>query len=86
MGTKNNPGAFDCHADAGPDEPTFTLRAKDPVAAEVIRFWIAMRKKHYYDHPGEFDDHREHARWNSATFCAMQFEDWHNKHATGTPA
>ena len=28
MGTKNNPGKYDCYEKAGPDEPIFTLRAK----------------------------------------------------------
>lgn len=29
MGTKNNPGAFDCYANAEPDEPMFVLLARD---------------------------------------------------------
>lgn len=39
MGTKNNPGEFDCYAKAGPDEPIFTLRAKDPFAADMVELW-----------------------------------------------
>ncbi len=41
MGTKAEPGEFDCHAAAAPDEPTFTLRANDPIAPEVVRFWLS---------------------------------------------
>ncbi|HAW11807.1 MAG TPA: aspartate decarboxylase, partial [Chloroflexi bacterium] len=30
MGTKNNPGKFDCYDDAHPDEPMFVLLGRDP--------------------------------------------------------
>lgn len=29
MGTKNNPGKYDCYAKLEPDEPHFVLRGKD---------------------------------------------------------
>lgn len=45
MGTKNNPGGFDCHAKARPDEPTFTLLGRDPAAAAAIRYWCLERQK-----------------------------------------
>jgi hypothetical protein len=44
MGTKNNPGKFDCFAAAEPDEPFFTLLGRDPCAPFVIAFWVEMRK------------------------------------------
>jgi len=43
MGTKNNPGPFDHHADAAPDEPVFTLRGCDPLAPVLVRMWAAQR-------------------------------------------
>lgn len=43
MGTKNNPGSFDCHAAADPDEPLFTLLARDPLACYMVRIWAAVR-------------------------------------------
>ena len=43
MGTKNNPGDYDCYAKADPDEPIFTLRANDPCAPATIRQWVANR-------------------------------------------
>lgn len=43
MATKNNPGAFDCYANAEPDEPMFTLLARDSCAAEVVREWARLR-------------------------------------------
>jgi hypothetical protein len=43
MGTKNNPGQYDCYDKADPDEPIFTLRAKDDTAPFTIRMWVAWR-------------------------------------------
>ena len=39
MGTRANPGTFDCYAAAADDEPIFTLRANDPLAANMVRIW-----------------------------------------------
>lgn len=44
MGTKNNPGMFDCLAKLAPDEPYFVLRAQDALAAELVELW-ALRAK-----------------------------------------
>jgi len=43
MGTKNNPGQFDCYSKADGDEPIFVLRGKDPVAAGLVREWVYRR-------------------------------------------
>jgi hypothetical protein len=43
MGTKNNPAAYDCYANAWPDEPMFILLARDPDAASIVRLWAGMR-------------------------------------------
>ena len=45
MGTKKNPGQFDCYAAAGDDEPIFVLRANDPLAPLLVREW----SNRYYD-------------------------------------
>jgi hypothetical protein len=45
MGTKNNPGPYDCYAHAEPDEPIFVLRGKDPAAHIVVAFWAALSKQ-----------------------------------------
>lgn len=39
MGTKNNPGKFDCYAAALPDEPLFVLLARDPQFYELVCKW-----------------------------------------------
>jgi hypothetical protein len=44
MGTKNNPGKYDCYAKADPDEEIFTLRAKDRHAPTLVWLWSALRE------------------------------------------
>lgn len=43
MGTKTNPGQFDCYAKAAPDEPMFVLLGRDPDAALAVAFWAVLR-------------------------------------------
>lgn len=43
MGTKNNPGKFDCYEAADPDEPMFVLLARDASAPHLVRLWAAVR-------------------------------------------
>jgi len=43
MGTKNNPGKFDCLAAAHPDEPTFVLLGRDRDAPALVRRWANVR-------------------------------------------
>jgi hypothetical protein len=45
MGTKNKPAAFDCYANAEPDEPMFVLLARDEKAPHLVREWVLMRGK-----------------------------------------
>jgi hypothetical protein len=49
MGTKQNPGKFDCHANALPDEPMFILLARDPSAPGLVKEWGAIRADAVYD-------------------------------------
>lgn len=43
MGTKNNPGKFDCYANASSDEPMFILLARDALASELVDEWARRR-------------------------------------------
>lgn len=43
MGTKNNPGLFDCYNNVLPDEESFTVLARDPDFAAVVEFWAQRR-------------------------------------------
>ena len=39
MGTKNNPGTFDCYANAEGDEPMFVLLGRDKHAPTLVWLW-----------------------------------------------
>lgn len=43
MGTKNNPGRFDCYHAADPDEPMFVLLARDRLAPYLVSIWAKVR-------------------------------------------
>lgn len=45
MGTKNNPGDFECHSKADPDEPFFTLLGRDRHAGFLVSLWALLRQK-----------------------------------------
>lgn len=66
MGTKNNPGAFDCYTKAGPDEPIFTLRANDPLAPDAVEDWALA-----YEARGG-----DKAKVDEALNCAHQMRVW----------
>lgn len=44
MGSKKEPGAFDCYANAKPDEPMFVLLGRDAGAGLLVRIWVKMRE------------------------------------------
>jgi hypothetical protein len=45
MGTKNNPGKYDCYANAAPDEPMFVLLGRDPCAPILVQLWALIREE-----------------------------------------
>lgn len=44
MATKNNPGDYDCYANAEPDEPMFILLGRDPIAEVLVMLWADIRE------------------------------------------
>ncbi len=66
MGTKNNPGKYDCYESADPDEPMFILLARDPLAPILVRHWAALRK-HLAGNPSKVQEALE---------CADAMEYW----------
>lgn len=74
MGTKNNPGQYDCYAKAAPDEPLFTLRAKDPLAPMLVRLW-ALRAEKAGAEPEKVTEARACADamdvWRKHLFCEI---------------
>lgn len=66
MGTKNNPGQFDCYANAEPDEPMFVLLGRDRHAEVLTRLWAILRA-----HDGEDEE-----KIAEAIQCANNMERW----------
>lgn len=70
MGTKNHPGAFDCYANADPDEPMFVLLGRDRHAGGLVRLWALLRARAEED-PEKIAEALECAeymdRWIAAT-------------------
>ena len=66
MGTKNNPGRFDCYEAADPDEPMFVLLARDPLAPALVELWATLRE-HYAGNPSKVAEARE---------CAKAMREW----------
>lgn len=76
MGTKNNPGAFDCYANAGPDEPMFVLLARDKHAPALVWLWAALREL----------DSEDPAKVKEARECCATMMEWaldHGKKPVG---
>lgn len=66
MGTKNNPGKFDCYANAAPDEPMFVLLGRDPCAPALVQLWAEMRRI-----MGE-----DASKVEEAEACAQTMREW----------
>jgi hypothetical protein len=73
MGTKNEPGAFDCYANALPDEPLFTLLARDPDAPGLVHDWAAKRAAAIRAGRKPASDA---ALVDEARACAVKMERW----------
>lgn len=71
MGTKNNPGVYDCYANALPDEPMFILLARDEKAPFAVRKWA----RRYRLRHGDDEKYRE------AMACARSMEKWREQNA-----
>jgi hypothetical protein len=73
MGTKNDPGKFDCYQRALPDEPTFTLLARDPDFFRLVKKWAKRRMKAIQcgDRP-----QADYALVGEAEKCAWEGQRW----------
>lgn len=72
MGTKNNPAAYDCYAQAEPDEPMFVLLGRDGDAPGLVELWAKIREE-----KGEDPDKVREARQ-----CAEQMREWRLRRRT----
>jgi hypothetical protein len=85
MGTKNDPGKFDCYAALDPNEPHFVLRSTDKLAPGLVRVWTALRENNPIGALDEFTTLVKTAEWyenpnrdklGEALNCAAAMEDW----------
>jgi hypothetical protein len=70
MGTKNNPGDFDCYENADPDEPMFVLLGRDRMAPALVRQWANQREAEM-ELPAKVAEARR---------CADAMEAWKESH------
>lgn len=92
MGTKLNPGQYDCYAKLEPDEPYFLLCSKDPIGEYLVSAWVALRAgdvaaaKRIMENAGKA--WKESGRTNlpygsgkslEAQQCAEAMRDWQQK-------
>ena len=83
MGTKNNPGEFDCYTAAEPDEPLFVLRANDELAPNLVRFWATdyvMRKRM----TGEWNQDVEHKADEARDLADQMVKWWCEENRSGS--
>lgn len=76
MGTKNNPGEFDCYLAADPDEPMFVLLARDVLASDLVYEWA--RRYEVVASIGDGPTEREVKKIAEARACADAMRDWHS--------
>jgi hypothetical protein len=73
VGTKNQPGKFDCCANAAPDEPMFVLLGRDPMASFLVEIWAEARAE-AGETPAKIQEARE---------CAIKMREWASKLGKG---
>lgn len=76
MGTKNQPGKFDCYKNALPDEPMFTLLARDPSAPALVEQWGRQREAEIREGKRPASDEGAVAE---AYGCATAMTEWRGK-------
>ena len=73
MGSKLEPGKYDCYAHALPDEQMFVLLARDPCAPKLIELWADMRDRAVREgwlSPSEM------TKTDEARRCAIEMRRW----------
>lgn len=73
MGSKLNPGKYDCYANALPDEPMFILLGRDPDAPRLIDEWALGRAHRISTGDRPYEDT---AMVDEAYACAEAMREW----------
>ena len=76
MGTKTDPGPFDCYAAARPDEPLFVLLARDATAAALVNLWAAMKRNEALSTPGLYQERHLAGKIGEADRTANSMVEW----------
>jgi hypothetical protein len=76
MGTKLNPGSFDCYAAAAPDEPMFVLLARDITAPDRVEKWAHDREISINDGMHPLSDR---SKVDEARECARAMREWRRR-------
>lgn len=87
MSTKEEPGPFDGLERAEPDEPIFTLRAKDPHAAPLVHQWVRERREWMLT--ADLSDEKrelELTQIREAEEIAWEMEEWRSGFEAHQPA
>lgn len=79
MGTKNDPGRFDCYTAAEDDEPMFVLLARDPIASVLVELWAHIREMNTLAAGSDDTD-----KCAEAHGCAADMERWRIENRDGT--
>ena len=73
MGTKLNPGRFDCYQNALPDEPMFILLGRDPFGPQLVKEWAEHRMR---DIQNGIRPKEDLGMVQEAFECASAMEKW----------
>lgn len=76
MGTKTEPGKFDCYGVALPTEPLFILLGRDKLAPGLVRAWADEREDAVAR--GEAPE-SDREKINEARACASRMEAWRHE-------
>lgn len=71
MGTRNNPGVYDCLGTLDPDEPFFVLKGRDPHAADLVRLWAHERRSYI---SAGIKPAEDEAKVKEALACAVEMD------------
>lgn len=74
-GNLDNPDS--CWNRAADDEPVFVLRATDPVAAKVIRYWVTMRYNAMRHTANAAHYANEMVKLDDADRCQKEMRAWY---------
>ncbi|MDX1371011.1 MAG: hypothetical protein R3321_00985 [Nitrososphaeraceae archaeon] len=77
MGTKKNPGKFDCYNNLKDDEPYFVIMGRDPVGSFIINNWILLRQS--ITEKGEDGESVEKEKFKEASELSLKMSEYAKK-------